>query len=372
MAAQPRVEQLVVSAHIVPTEVPEADGTLSWDETVLVTVQLASAGVTGFGYTYADLSTARLIETRLGKIILGSSAWDIDRNHRAMFHALRNLGQDGIGAMGLSALDIALWDLKARLLGVPMLTLLGGIRNCVEIYASGGFTSYGHERLVSQLGGWRERGIAKMKIKIGSDPRRDHERVYVARDAIGVDCELFVDANGAYERKQALAQAHWLAAQRVSWLEEPVSSDDLVGLGSLVSHAPPSLEIAAGEYGYNLSYFQRMLQAQAVDVLQADATRCGGITGFMNVARLAELYQVPLSSHCAPALHVHLGCAAGHFRHLEYFHDHVRIEDNLFEGVPLLDAGRLSPVPSRPGLGIELRRAETERFFVGSATLRPD
>ncbi|MGH8143030.1 MAG: enolase C-terminal domain-like protein, partial [Steroidobacteraceae bacterium] len=149
-----------------------------------------------------------------------------------------------------------------------------------------------------------------------------------------------------------------------SWLEEPVSADDLCGLRRVRDRAPRTMEIAAGEYGYSLDYFRRMLEAGAIDVQQADATRCGGVTGFLQAAALCEAFHVDLSAHCAPALHCHLGCAAPRFRHVEWFHDHVRIERMLFDGAPVPHAGIIRPDGSRPGLGLLLRRSDAERFAV--------
>src|SRR3954453_9724045 len=138
-------------------------------------------------------------------------------------------------------------------------------------------------------------------------PRPRPARPPPPRRAIG-DCQLFVDANGAYTRKQALAEAAAFGEHGVSWFEEPVSSDDLDGLRLLRDRGPAGMAIAAGEYGHDAAYFRRTLEACAVDVLQADATRCGGITGFMQAVALCEAYGVPLSSHCAPSLHLPLMC----------------------------------------------------------------
>jgi L-alanine-DL-glutamate epimerase-like enolase superfamily enzyme len=216
--------------------------------------------------------------------------------------------------------------------------------------------------LVDQLSVWVKRGIPRVKMKIGRDAKRDVDRVKVARDAIGPDTELFVDANGAYSRTQALAQAEHFARFGVCWFEEPVSSDDLAGLRLLRDRAPAGMEIAAGEYGYDIFYFQRMLAAGAVDIQQADITRCGGVTGFLQVASLCQAHNVPLSAHTAPALHTHVACAATSFKNLEYFHDHVRIEQMLFDGLPALTNGELHPDLSRPGVGLELKRADAKKL----------
>lgn len=364
------VERIAVSAYAVPTDAPEADGTYAWNRTVLVVVNASSAGVTGLGYTYADAATAKLIKTLLAKVVLGRSAFALTASYDAMIRAVRNLGWSGIAAMAISAVDAALWDLKARLLNVAVATLLGPVRERVAIYGSGGFTSYAIPELQERLAAWVARGIPRVKMKVGSEPEADIERVSRAREAIGHATELFVDANGAYSRKQALRRAEAFAELGVSWFEEPVSSDDLFGLALLVQRAPAVMEIAAGEYGYRPEYFERLIGAGAVDVVQADATRCGGVTGFMRVAAVCDARGMPLSAHCAPALHVHLGCAASRLRHLEYFHDHVRIESMLFDGVPRPSSGEVAFDRSCAGFGLELRERDAQRYLLGSSSQR--
>jgi len=264
--------------------------------------------------------------------------------------------------MAISAVDVALWDLKARLLDVSLVGLLGKIRDHVPVYGSGGFTSYSLEQLQNQLSGWAAAGMRWVKMKIGRDPAADLERVGAARSAIGPGVELFVDANGAYDRKQALLQAERFAAHRVSWFEEPVSSDDLEGLRLIRDRAPAEMNIAAGEYGYDLVYFRRMLEAGAVDVLQADATRCGGYSGLIAVAALCQARSMLLSAHTAPSLHAHVCCALAPVCHVEYFHDHTRIEQMFFDGALTAQDGALAPDPSRLGLGIEFKRADAQRY----------
>lgn len=356
-------ERLGVSAYTVPTDAPEADGTYRWDKTTIVIVEAYAGSAHGLGYTYADTATADLIRHLLTHVVKGSNAMDVPGCWLAMVEAVRNLGRPGIASMAISAVDAALWDLKARLLDVPLVTLLGKVRSSAPIYGSGGFTTYSKEQLQRQLGNWVAEGIPRVKMKIGTHPSQDPTRVAQAREAIGQDAQLFVDANGAYSRKEALAMADLFARQfGVTWFEEPVSSDDLPGLHLLRDRGPAGMDIAAGEYGYDLNYFRRMLEAQAVDVIQADATRCGGITGFLRAAALSDAFMIPLSSHCAPSLHLHACCAVMHFRYMEYFHDHVRIERLFFDGAPSPLRGELSPDLSRPGLGLELKRADAERY----------
>jgi L-alanine-DL-glutamate epimerase-like enolase superfamily enzyme len=307
---------------------------------------------------------ANWFESLLSDVVKRRNAFDIAGAHASMVRKIRNLGRPGIASMAISAVDNALWDLKAKLLGVSLLDLLGAVHERAMVYGSGGFTSYSVDKLQEQLGNWAAQGMKMVKMKIGRDPVADVARVRAARRAIGEKAELFVDANGAYSRKQALEQAERFAESGVNWFEEPVSSDDLAGLRLLRDRAPAGMNIAAGEYGYDACYFRRMLAAGAVDVLQADATRCCGVSGFLQAAALCEAFELPFSFHCAPALHAALACAAPAFWVGEYFFDHARIETMLFEGAAQPTDGALMPDRSRPGLGLEFKRADAARFAV--------
>lgn len=356
------VREVAVRAYRVPTERPESDGTLEWDATVLLVARLRGGGAEGLGIGYADLAAATLARERLAPIAERGDALAPQRTWRDMVHAVRNLGRPGIASMAISVVDVALWDLKAKLLGLPLVTLLGAVRDEVPAYGSGGFTSMSVSELQEQLAGWTADGLRVVKMKVGRDAAADVERVRAARAAIGPRVELFVDANGAHTPKEALAQAQRFAEHGVTWFEEPVSSDDLPGLRLVRERGPAGMAVAAGEYGYDLPYFERMLSAGAVDVLQADATRCGGVTGFLAVGPLCSARGVPLSAHTAPSLHAHLACAALPAVHVEHFHDHARIEAMLFDGALSPRGGMLRPDLARPGLGLELRERDAERY----------
>ena len=358
------VDRLAVSAFTVPTCSPESDGTLEWDQTTIVIVSAGAGGVSGLGYTYAGVPAAVLIEHTLKKYVLGQNALSVPAVWSAMVRAIRNLGRPGISSMAIAAVDNALWDLKARLLGVSLVDLLGQTRKTVPVYGSGGFTSYSAAQLAGQLQAWVADGIPAVKMKIGSCPDADLDRVRIARNSIGSSAQLLVDANGAYSRKQALEKAERFRDLGVSWFEEPVSSDDLEGLRLLRDRMPAGIEVAAGEYGYDALYFRRMLEAGAVDVLQADATRCAGVTGFLQVAALCQGYGLPLSAHTAPSLHSHLCCAVASARNVEYFFDHVRIEGMFFDGAAKAREGTLRPDVSRPGFGLELKQPDVEKYRV--------
>jgi len=358
----PTLRSVRARSFTIPTEQREADGTLSWTSTSLVIVEIEGGGRTGFGYSYGSGSIVPLITGKFAEILEGSDALDPSRATRALVGAARNMGRDGLAALAISAIDLALWDLKGKLLDLPLALLLGRMREAVPIYGSGGFTSYDERTLSAQLGGWVERdGCRWVKMKVGSEPAQDLERVAQARRAVG-KAGLFVDANGAYGVKQAIGLAKGFAEHGVLWFEEPVSSDDLEGLALVRRHIPAPMEVAAGEYAFDADNIRRLLEARAVDVLQADITRCLGITGFLQAAALSDAFHVDLSAHCAPSAHLHAACAVPRLRHLEWFHDHVRIEQMLLDGAPSARDGTIRPDLSRPGLGLALRAADAEHF----------
>jgi L-alanine-DL-glutamate epimerase-like enolase superfamily enzyme len=362
MKIQAPVERVRARAFKIPTDRPEADGTIAWDATTLVLVEVSGGGMEGLGYTYSGASITGLIQGELAKAIEGSDVLDPQGAWLSMQHCVRNLGREGLAATAISAVDAALYDLKARLLDLPLVKLLGGYRSSIPIYGSGGFTSYSDDELTNQLSGWvSDDGCAFVKMKIGSHPEDDPRRVELAKRAIG-DAQLFIDANGAYTVQQALNLANSFAEQNVGWFEEPVSSDDLKGLAAIRNRIPAGMEIAAGEYAYTVGYARRMLEAQAVDVQQADMTRCGGVTAFLQIAALCEAFHVDLSGHCAPALHLHVACAAPRLRHLEWFHDHVRIEHMLFDGAPVPKNGVIHPDFTQVGNGLVFREKDAARY----------
>jgi L-alanine-DL-glutamate epimerase-like enolase superfamily enzyme len=301
----------------------------------------------------------------LAPVVVGVDAMDVPAAATAMARRVRNVGRAGVAAMAVSAVDMALWDLKARLVGLPLARLLGMARPRVPAYGSGGFCAYPLDRLVAQLAGWVQAGFSRVKMKVGAAPAEDAARVRAVRHGIGDAPELFVDANGAYgSPAEALAHARAFADARVTWLEEPLSSDDLEGLRLVRGRAPAGMRIAAGEYGWDPYSFRRMLAEGAVDVLQADATRCLGITGFLAAAALCAAWNTRLSSHCAPALHLPVCLGLPQVEHMEWFHDHARIERLLSYGAPQPMGGMLAADPSRPGLGLELKARDAERYAV--------
>jgi L-alanine-DL-glutamate epimerase-like enolase superfamily enzyme len=368
MSSQPTIERIAASAYTVPTRTPESDGTFEWNKTTLVLVEIFAGGSVGLGYSYADVATAHLIQQTLAPKLKGHDALGTASAWRAMVDEIRNLGRPGISSMAIAAVDNALWDLKGKLLSVSVAALLGLTRTEILAYGSGGFTSYSDGELREQLGGWAEAGFRAVKMKIGRKADADLHRVRVARQAIGDKVQLFVDANGAYTRKQALEQAYRFAECGVSWFEEPVSSDDLEGLRLIRDTGPKGMDIAAGEYGYDAWYFRRMLSAGAVDVQQVDATRCAGITGFLQADALCESHSIPLSAHTSPSLHAHACCGAQRAINVEYFYDHARLEEMAFEGALGVKDGFLRPDLSQPGFGLAFKTADMLQYRVLDAS----
>ena len=358
------VDGLDVAAYQVPTDTEqESDGTLVWDSTGIVVVEAHGGGRTGLGYTYCHPAAAKVIEGKLASVVQGADALQPGEAWARMQVQVRQMGHAAITEMAISAVDIALWDLKAKLLGVCLADALPRFRDSVPVYGSGGFTNYSLERIREQLRGWVGQGLSSVKIKVGRDKPADTERLAAARDAVGDDVEVMVDGNGAYTPKEALYWAQRFAAEHgVTYFEEPVSSEDLAGLRLVREHGPAGMAVAAGEYGWDLPYFHAMLDTGAVDILQADVTRCGGITNLLRIDGLSKARTMPLSGHCVPAVTAHAGCAMETIVHAEYFFDHLRIESMLFDGTLEPNHGLLTPDRSRPGHGLELRRADAARY----------
>ena len=367
MADQPEIQDVAAAVYVIPADAPEADGTLAWDKTTLVLVTAQAGGEEGTGWTYAAGAAASVVTDVLAGVVLGRNAFDITGASEAMTRAVRNIGRPGVAATAISAVDVALWDLKARLLSLPVADLLGRARQHVPVYGSGGFTSYDEQQTRDQLAGWLADGIGRVKIKIGEswggNEQRDLARVALAREVIGPDRELYVDANGGYTVGQAVRVGQRLAGHGVIWFEEPVSSRDLAGLAAVRRQV--TADVAAGEYSWSLADSAALIDAGAVDCLQLDVTRCGGITEFVRGAALAAAHNLQVSAHCCPSLHAHVGAAVPNLRHVEYFHDHQRIEQMLFDGAPKPEGGELTLDPAAPGLGIRLRHSDGERFRRG-------
>lgn len=356
--------RLTARAYTIPTDAPEGDGTIAWSSTTVVLVEASVDGVTGIGWTYGPAATAHIVADLLAPVVAQIDPDDTPAAWLRMQQRLRNAGRPGVAGLALSAADNAVWDLKARCHTMSLAQLLGTVRRQVPVYGSGGFTTYDDQQQHRQLVGWTEQGIPRVKMKIaeswGTDEARDLARMTAARRSIGDDVELFVDANGGYDRKQAVRVMRAAADLDVRWFEEPVSSDDLDGLG--VVRDQVTADVAAGEYGYDLSYFERM--AGSVDCLQIDVTRCGGISEFLRAAAMAAATGLDVSAHGAPHQVLAVAAAVPNLRHIEWFHDHVRIESMLFDGSVTATGGTAPVNLTEPGNGMAFRATLAEQYRV--------
>jgi L-alanine-DL-glutamate epimerase-like enolase superfamily enzyme len=362
------IADVEATAYTIPTERPEGDGTLTWESTTWVLVRVSTDDrdlPTGVGWTYAPPAAAYVVRDLLAPRVAGRSAVDVVASWESMVRAVRNAGRPGLVSMAISAVDTALWDLAARLLGLPLHRLLGLVRNDVAVYGSGGFTTDPPSVLREQVLGWVGRGIPRVKLKIGecrgSAVRRDLQRVALVRELVGTDVDVFVDANGGFQAQQAVRVARQLDGLGVTWFEEPVSSDDHLGLRRV--RECTDADVTAGEYGDSLAYFAHLLAADAVDCVQVDVTRCGGYTEWRRIAALAAAHGLEVSGHCAPSLHLPVAAATTNLRHLEWFSDHVRIESRFLDGFPSVRDGVLAPA-DEPGHGLTVRRADLATYRV--------
>jgi L-alanine-DL-glutamate epimerase-like enolase superfamily enzyme len=355
------INHVEAAVYTVDTPEPEADGTLQWASTTAVVVHVHSGAHRGVGWTYSSPAAATLIRGELADMLTGRDALDVHGAFAAMQRGTRNLGTKGLVMQAISAVDIALWDLKARLLDCSLTAVLGQLRQSVPIYGSGGFTTLDDDQLAEQVDGWRDAGCTAMKIKIGqswgADVDRDVERVRQLRDLAGGDVDLMVDANGGYTTGQAWRVGAELDDLGVVWFEEPVSSDDVDGLGLL--RGALRCDVAAGEYASDVYDARRL--TPVVDCLQLDVTRCGGYTGWLAGAAVAASHNLQVSGHCAPSLHAPVAASVPNLRHVEYFVDHVRLEPKLFDGIPRPHCGALAPNQGCVGHGMSLA-ADAERY----------
>lgn len=273
-----------------------------------------------------------------------------------MFWALRGGGRKGIAFCALSAIDIALWDLKAKHLNLPLFELLGACVESVPVYGSGGWTNQTADELLAEMTEYATRGFGAVKMKVGKNfgkaERDDVRRVEEVRAAIGDTVDLYVDANNAYQPKQAVRIASQLQPYRVGWFEEPVIADDIDGLAAVTRASP--IPVATGEHEYTKFGFRELLSRHAADIVQPDVGRVGGITEWMKIAHLAQAFNVQIAPHSYLLIHLHLACATPNTKSIEMLGAYERIDRELFARVPEPREGMLAPLADAPGLGLEL------------------
>lgn len=318
---------------------------------------VTDGGERGLAVGYAPPGARAVVHEVLGPALGGRDPGIVGELWAEMMWAVRDFGRGGVALQAVSAVDLALWDLKARTEDLPLFRLLGAVREEVSAYASGGFTSTPIGDLVSEVRGFVADGFGAVKMKVGTAfgtrEAEDLARVAAVRDAIGAGVELYVDANGAYGVEQAIHMAERFAAHDVRLFEEPLPPTDVSGLAAIRRETP--IPIAAGEHEYEASGLRRLVEAGAVDVLQPDLLRVGGISGWLQAAAVAAEHDIPILSHAAQLASLHAGCATSGSLATEYLAIQADMDRRWYAEVPEPSAGRWAPFADRPGLGLELR-----------------
>jgi L-alanine-DL-glutamate epimerase-like enolase superfamily enzyme len=277
-------------------------------------------GIEGLGVTAGSRAVRAVVEHDLKGLLIGQDPFCIEKLWNDMFWRVRGVGRKGIAFCAISAIDIALWDLKAKALGLPLYRLLGPFRDSVPVYGSGGWTNFSEDELIREQMGYVERGMRAVKMKVGKDfgtaELEDLARLEAVREAIGDDVELLVDANNGYYAKQAVRMASEFEEYDVGWFEEPVLADDIEGLAEVARST--SIPVATGEHEYTKYGFKDLIARGGADIVQPDVGRVGGITEWMKVAHLAHSFNLPVAPHAYQLVHLHLACATPNLKIVEY------------------------------------------------------
>ncbi|WP_219602063.1 L-talarate/galactarate dehydratase [Nonomuraea indica] len=310
----------------------------------------AESGHQGFGFGYSKRAggPGQYAHAReIAPDLIGEDPNDIARLWDKLVWAGASVGRSGLSTQAIAALDIALWDLKAKRAGLPLAKLLGAHRDSVRCYnTSGGFLHAPIEQVLDNASAAVERGIGGIKIKVGHpDARVDLARVAAVREHLGDGVPLMVDANQQWDRPTAQRLGRALEPYGLVWIEEPLDAYDAAGHAALA--ASLDTPIATGEMLTSVGEHAELIRLGAADVIQPDAPRIGGVTPFLRLAALAEHNRLQLAPHFAMEIHVHLAAAYG----LEPWVEHFEWLEPLFEERLEIRDGRML-VPSRPGLGV--------------------
>lgn len=310
--------------------------------------------------------TRDLIEQVLKPLLIGRDPLHHERLWEEMFWAVRGYGRKGMAFCALSAVDVGLWDLKGKIFDAPLYRLIGPYTDTVPIYGSGGWTHLSEAELVREQVGYVERGIPRVKMKVGKDfgkaEAEDVRRVAAVRKAVGDDVEVYIDANNGYYAKQAITMARRFAPYNVGWFEEPVLADDIAGLAAVARAI--DIPVATGEHEYTKYGFKDLIAAGGADIVQPDVGRVGGITEWLKVAHLAHAFNLPVAPHAVAPVHLHLACCTPNLRVVEVLGVEDEVYRRWFIDYPEQKDGLWSPFPDRPGLGLELNPKAVEKYAI--------
>jgi L-alanine-DL-glutamate epimerase-like enolase superfamily enzyme len=347
----------------VPISPPIADATHVLRLMDLILVEVRAGDFRGSSYMlsfdYGPAVLRGLVDQELKRHIVGMDADNIRAVYEANLRVTEYIGREGVAMWGTAAIDVALWDLLARRLGVPASLLFGANTKAVPVYGSGGWISYTDEQLADEVSSYVSRGFAGVKIKIGGDEDRDVERVRSVRQAIGPHRKLMVDANQGLTLEHALRLARKLEDCHLDWFEEPFPKDDLESYQRL-SNAT-GIPLAAGEREFGVPPFRRLVAERCISVVQPDLLRVGGVTGWRQVAGLADSHLLRIAPHFYREYDVHLAAAEPNLIAIESFD---WLDPLLEEPFEVRDG--LAAVPDRPGFGVTFRQEAIREYRVSS------
>lgn len=311
-----------------------------------------SDGSEGVGYSYTigtgGSSIMAMLQDHLIPRLIGQDPDRIEAIWRDLIFHTHATHVGAITSLALAAIDTALWDRRAKVLGLPLWKLAGGAKACVPVYTTeGGWLQLDEAELVAQALAARTQGFAGSKVKIGKPHlSEDVQRLSAVREAVGAGFELMVDANQSFTLSEAVRRARALDGLHLAWLEEPMPADNIAAHQQLCLHSP--IPIAVGESMYSCGQFADYLEARACQIVQVDVARVGGITPWLKVAHLAECHNISVSPHFLMELHVSLACAVPNAPWVEYIPQLADIAQSRLQ----IDSGNALP-PQDPGLGID-------------------
>ena len=355
------ITDLRTDVFVVPNERALSDATQSFDALELVVVEVETGdGAVGTGFTYTigsgALAIASFVDSVLRPVLEGEAAAP-----RTAYESMRAnttfVGREGISELAISAVDVALWDALGKRLEIPLFELLGGDRRPVPAYeTNGGWLHLSEDELTENASAAAERGFAGMKVKIGRGHAEDERRLRAIREVLPDDVDLMVDANCAFSVGDARRFAGRVNDLDLAWLEEPLEKGDYVSLADL--RRTIDVPIATGENFFSPEQFAQVISLDAVDILQPDVCRVGGITAWLRVAELAAANNLPVSPHYVEPIHVHLAAATGVVPCMEH---HSTVLDGVLEKSLRLEDGAFTP-PTDPGHGIRFDGLERYRY----------
>lgn len=350
-----------VDVHLVsaPVKGGFADATRKVETIGFVIVRVTTdQGLEGIGITYHEVggeATLELIRRNMVHRLIDRDPFDTEVLWQEFFHYLRGVGRKGVMYCALSAVDIALWDLKGKITGLPLYKLFGGGRTRVPVYASGGWTSYSDEELVAEMQGMVARGFDTIKFKVGFDGgrnlQRDVVRVRKVREAVGPDIRLLVDANNSFDAASAVQLANRIREYDITLFEEPVFADDIPGLARFKRGT--DIPLATGEHEYTKFGVRDLLLHEAADIVQVDGARAGGMTEMLKCAALTQAWNVKFAPHAMENIHLHLVAAVPNALFLERLLMFEDLTAQVFKDAPVPVNGMME-VPDLPGLGLSL------------------